>query len=121
MCIKFAPLWVCRHNPKAKDLGKVPPDLDQTFSAVREAQAALIQTAAKLGVSHSYEQTPKEMVEQFEKLDQGDIDRTLARTDGECAGRQAGAKRKSKPPTEISFRQNSTFVTATLSLRLTAS
>ncbi len=56
----------------------MPPDLDQTFSSVREAQAALIRTAAQLGVVHSYEQLPKQMVEQFEKLDQGDIDRTLA-------------------------------------------
>jgi membrane fusion protein, multidrug efflux system len=65
-------------QPESGDLGEVPPDLDQTFSSVRAAQAALIQTAAQLGVSHSYEQLPKQMVEQFEKLDQGDIDRTLA-------------------------------------------
>jgi len=65
-------------QPDNGDLGEVPPDLDQTFSSVREAQAALIQAAAQLGVAHSYEQLPKQMVEQFEKLDQGDIDRTLA-------------------------------------------
>ena len=44
---------------ESKELGQVPPDLDQTFSAVREAQAALIQSAAQLGVLHSYNQTPK--------------------------------------------------------------
>ena len=65
-------------QPESGDLGEVPPDLDQTFSSVREAQAALIKTAAQLGVAHSYEQLPKQMVEQFEKLDQGDVDRALA-------------------------------------------
>jgi membrane fusion protein, multidrug efflux system len=65
-------------QPESGDLGEVQPNLDQTFSSVREAQAALIQTAAQLGVVHSYEQLPKQMVEQFEKLDQGDVDRTLA-------------------------------------------
>jgi membrane fusion protein (multidrug efflux system) len=80
-------------QPEGGDLGEVPPDLDQTFSSVREAQAALIQTAAQLGVVHSYEQLPKQMVEQFEKLDQGDIDRTLAElTPGAPAVKQAQAK-----------------------------
>jgi len=62
------------------DLDQVPPDLDQTFSSVLQAQADLIQTAAELGVLHSYNQTPKQMLEQFEKLDpQGGIDRTFDR------------------------------------------
>jgi membrane fusion protein, multidrug efflux system len=75
------------------DLGEVPPDLDQTFSSVREAQAALIQTAAQLGVVRSYVQLPKQMVEQFENLDQGDIDRTLAGlTANAPAVKQAQAK-----------------------------
>jgi membrane fusion protein (multidrug efflux system) len=80
-------------KPESGDLGEVPPDLDQTFSTVREAQAALIQTAAQLGVTHSYEQQPKQMVEQFESLDQGDVDRTLAGlTAGAPAVKQAEAK-----------------------------
>ncbi len=80
-------------QPESGDLGKVPPDLDQTFSSVRQAQAALIQTAAQLGVAHSYEQLPKEMLKQFESLDHGDIDRTLAGlTDNAPAVRQAEAK-----------------------------
>ena len=80
-------------QPTSGDLGEVPPDLDQTFSSVREAQAALIQTAAQLGVVHSYEQLPKKMVEQFEKLDQGDVDRTLAGlTANAPAVKQAQAK-----------------------------
>jgi membrane fusion protein (multidrug efflux system) len=76
---------------ESRDLGQVPPDLDQTFSAVREAQAELIQSAAQLGVLHSHNQTPKEMLEEFEKS--GDIDRTLARLAAEApAIKQAEAK-----------------------------
>lgn len=83
-------------QPNSGNLGEVPPDLDQTFSTVREAQAALIQTAAQLGVAHSYEQLPKQMIKQFEDLDQGDIDRTLARlTDNAPAVKQAEAKLES--------------------------
>ena len=80
-------------QPESGNLGEVPADIDQTFSSVREAQAALIQTAAQLGVAHSYEQLPKEMLKQFESLDQGDIDRTLAElTDNAPAVKQAQAK-----------------------------
>lgn len=68
-----------------EELGQVPPDLDQTFSSVLRAQADLIQSAAELGVVHSYGQTPKQMLEQFEKMDpQGDIDRTFARLAAEA-------------------------------------
>jgi membrane fusion protein (multidrug efflux system) len=55
------------------DLDKVPSDLDQTFSSVLQAQAELIQAAAELGVVHSYNQSPKQMLEEFEKL--GPVDR----------------------------------------------
>ena len=80
-------------QPQSGNLSEVPPDLDQTFSSVREAQAALIQVAAQLGVSHSYQQLPREMVKQFESLDQGDVDRTLAGlTDNAPAVKQAEAK-----------------------------
>ena len=80
-------------QPESGDLGEVPPDLDQTFSSVRDAQAALIQTAAQLGVVESYEQSPKHMVEQFEKRDQGDIDRALAGLTADApAVKQAQAK-----------------------------
>lgn len=78
---------------ESDELGQVPPDLDQTFSTVREAQAALIQSAAQLGVLHSHKQTPKEMLEEFEKPGTGDIDRTLARLAAEApAVKQAEAK-----------------------------
>ncbi|MGA3002939.1 MAG: HlyD family secretion protein [Acetobacteraceae bacterium] len=58
------------------DLGQVPPDLDETFSSVLEAQAALIQSAAQLGVAHSFDQGPKAMLDQFYKL--GNVDTTFA-------------------------------------------
>jgi membrane fusion protein (multidrug efflux system) len=61
------------------DLASVPPDLDQTFSSVRQAQAELVQTAAELGVIHSAKLSPKEMLEEFFKRDpQGDIDKIFA-------------------------------------------
>jgi membrane fusion protein, multidrug efflux system len=80
-------------QPKSGDLGEVPPDIDQTFSSVREAQAALIKAAAQLGVAHSYEQLPKAMLKQFESLNRGDVDRTLAAlTENAPAVKQAKAK-----------------------------
>jgi membrane fusion protein, multidrug efflux system len=83
-------------QPKSGDLGEAPPDIDQTFSSVREAQAALIKTAAQLGVAHSYEQLPKAMLKQFESLNQGDVDRSLAElTDNAPAVKQAEAKLES--------------------------
>jgi len=60
------------------DLDQVPPNLDQTFSSVLQAQAQLIQTAAELGVLLPYNKSPKQMLEDFEKLDpKGDINRTF--------------------------------------------
>ena len=74
-----------------KGLDQVPSDLDQTFSSVLVAQADLIESAARLGVIESYDQTPKRMVEAFAR--QGDIDRTFARLETEApAVKQAEAK-----------------------------
>ena len=70
------------------DLGQVPADLDETFSSVLQAQAALIQSAAQLGVVHSFDQGPKAMLDQFYKL--GDVDTTFAQLRGQRPGRQAG-------------------------------
>ena len=76
-----------------EDLGRVPPDLDQTFSAVLEAQADLIESAAQLGVNHSYDQSPKQMLDDFEK--EGDVDRVFAKLTEEApAVKQAEAKLK---------------------------
>ena len=59
------------------DLGQVPANLDQTFSSVLQAQAAMIQSAAQLGVIHSFDEGPRHMVEAFEK--EGDVNSTFAR------------------------------------------
>jgi membrane fusion protein, multidrug efflux system len=76
------------------DLDQVPPDLDETFSSVLQAQADLIQAAAELGVVHSYDQTPKQMLEQFEKPGpEGGVDRTFDRLAAEAPPvKQAEAK-----------------------------
>ena len=75
------------------DLGDVPSDLDQTFSTVRKVQTELIQTAAELGVFHSHNQTPKQMLAEFEKLSpQGNVDEILAQlVPGAPAVKQAKA------------------------------
>jgi membrane fusion protein (multidrug efflux system) len=73
---------------------QVPPDLDQTFSSVLQAQAELIQSAAELGVVHSFNQSPKQMLEEFQKLDPaGNVDRTFDRMAADApAVKQAEAK-----------------------------
>ncbi len=73
------------------DLDQVPPDLDETFSSVLQAQAELIQSAAQLGVVHSFDQGPKAMLDQFYKL--GDVNATFARYAANApAVKQAEAK-----------------------------
>jgi membrane fusion protein, multidrug efflux system len=74
-----------------EDLGQVPPDLDQTFSSVLEAQAELIESAAQLGVTHTFDQSPKKMLDEFEK--HGDIDRYFDQITADApAVKQAEAK-----------------------------
>jgi len=73
------------------DLDQVPADIDQTFSSVLEAQADLIGSAAQLGVVHSFDQSPEQMLDAFEK--EGDIDRVFAKiTEDAPAVKQAEAK-----------------------------
>jgi membrane fusion protein, multidrug efflux system len=73
------------------DLGQVPPNLDQTFSSVLQAQAAMIQSAAQLGVIHSFDEGPRHMVEAFEK--EGDVNSTFARLAADAPDvKQAEAK-----------------------------
>jgi membrane fusion protein (multidrug efflux system) len=61
------------------DLTQVPPELNQNFSSVREAQAKLIQAASALGIEISFNLTPRKMVEEFYKRDpQGNIDKIYA-------------------------------------------
>jgi membrane fusion protein (multidrug efflux system) len=66
--------------PAGTNLTEVPADLDQSFSSVRQAQADLIQGAAQLGiVSSSYDQTPRQTVDEFLKRDPGgNLDRIYA-------------------------------------------
>jgi membrane fusion protein, multidrug efflux system len=83
------------------DLGLVPPDLDQTFSSVRQAQYA-----AELGIIHSINQTPKQMLEEFYKRDPNrDIDQIFA---GLVPGRLPSSRprRNSNPPNAILIRLN---------------
>ncbi len=62
---------------EGSDLTQVPPDLDQTFSSVRQAVGDLMQSVAPLSVlPSSYDATPKQLVEDFYKRDpDGNIDR----------------------------------------------
>ena len=66
--------------PSGTNLADVPPDLDQTFSSVRQALAELLHSAAQLGiVPSSYDLTPKQIIEEFYRRDpQGDIDKIYA-------------------------------------------
>ncbi len=78
-------------QPAGGDLAQVPPDLDETFSSVLQAQANLIQSAAQLGVVHSFDQGPKAMLDQFYKL--GDVNTTFAKYAANApAVKQAEAK-----------------------------
>lgn len=59
-----------------EDLASVPADLTDNFSAIRQAQANLVQAAAQIGVSQSLTQTPKDMIAEFYKRDpEGNLDR----------------------------------------------
>ena len=63
------------------DLAEVPPDLEQTFSAVRTALYNLVQTMAQIGLNLVREHdtvTPHQLLADFRKRDaRGDIDRIL--------------------------------------------
>ena len=63
------------------DLTEVPPDLEQTFSAVRTALYNLVQTMAQIGLNLVREHdtvTPRQLLADFRKRDaRGDIDRIL--------------------------------------------
>jgi membrane fusion protein, multidrug efflux system len=63
-----------------EELTDVPPDLDQTFSAVRQAQMALVQSASEIGYVDSFNLPPKQMIANFYKRDPtGDIDKIYAK------------------------------------------
>lgn len=66
-----------KDQPESGDLSEVPRDLDQTFSAVREAVAELMENAAPLGIiSSSFDLKPAEVIKEFYKRDpEGNLDR----------------------------------------------
>ena len=67
--------------PEGTNITDVPPNLDQTFSSVRQALGELMQSAAQLGVvPSSYDLTPRQVVEEFYQRDPGgDINRIYAK------------------------------------------
>jgi membrane fusion protein (multidrug efflux system) len=64
---------------KGKSITDVPPDLNQTFSAVRTALADCMDTMTQLGLPLGFtDLTPTKALEEFRRLDkEGDIDRIL--------------------------------------------
>jgi membrane fusion protein (multidrug efflux system) len=62
--------------PPGHELGEVPPDLDQNFSAVRQALGLAIESVAQLGFNPpSWDVTPKQAVETFLRQDpQGNLE-----------------------------------------------
>ena len=82
-------------RPVKGELSDVPADLNQTFSGVREALAALVQSLAQVGLPPpSMDRTPKEALDEFIRRDkEGNIDRILERLVPEApAVRQAEAQ-----------------------------
>ncbi len=65
---------------KVEDLGEVPANLDQNYSAVREALGQLLQSASQFGYTvTSWNATPKEAIAEFYRQDpQGNLDRIFA-------------------------------------------
>jgi membrane fusion protein (multidrug efflux system) len=62
-------------DPNA-DLSQVPPDWNQIASPVRQAQASLVEAAARVGVTDSINKPPRQLIADFYKRDpNGDIDR----------------------------------------------
>jgi membrane fusion protein (multidrug efflux system) len=66
--------------PRGHDLGEVPDDLDQNFSAIRQALGQLYRSAALIGYSPpSWDLTPKQAIAVFLKQDpEGNLERIFA-------------------------------------------
>jgi len=81
--------------PPGQKLEQVPPDLDQDFSAVRQALSELLQSTTQFGYfPASWTATPKEAVARFQKQDpEGNLNRILAQLISKApAIKQAEAK-----------------------------
>jgi membrane fusion protein (multidrug efflux system) len=90
-----AGLGLAKSAAKDPDLAKVPPDLDQNFSTVRQALADLLSSAAPLGIfPSSYNATPKQAIDEFYRRDpHGNIDRIYAKVIRDAPGiKQAEAR-----------------------------
>jgi membrane fusion protein (multidrug efflux system) len=76
-----AALGLSTQPPKGKELGDVPEDLAQNFSAVRQSLASLMESAARFGYwQDTYNATPREVIEKFYKQDpRGDFDAIIAK------------------------------------------
>jgi len=74
-----AALGLLPQPENAKELTKVPPDLEETFSDVRGALSELVQTMTQLGVPLApTKATPSEAIAEFHRRDkEGDLDRIL--------------------------------------------
>jgi membrane fusion protein (multidrug efflux system) len=74
-----AALGLSPEPEKGKSLTDVPPDLNQTFSAVRTALADCMDTMTQLGLPLGFTGlTPNKALEEFRRFDkEGDIDRIL--------------------------------------------
>jgi len=75
-----AALGLPAQPPEGASLTDISPNLDQTFSSVREALGNLMEAAAQLGVDFSsWDLTPKQVVEEFYRRDPGgDINKIYA-------------------------------------------
>jgi len=88
-------LGLPRAKDAVKDLLKVPPNLDQEFSSVRQVLGDLFQTAAQLGYyPATWDATPSKVKEDFYKQDpHGDLDLIFQRIVSKApAVKQARAK-----------------------------
>jgi membrane fusion protein (multidrug efflux system) len=74
-------LGLPQEPPGGRDLSDVPPDLDQNFSAVRQALGELLQSAAQFGYfPTSWNSTPKQAIADFYKQSkQGNLDEIFAK------------------------------------------
>jgi membrane fusion protein (multidrug efflux system) len=82
--------------PEGHELTEVPPDLDETFSSVRQALGTLMQDAAQFGYfAATWDATPKQTVATFYQHDPlgytNLIGQTLASTGGAPGGPPLGA------------------------------
>jgi membrane fusion protein, multidrug efflux system len=70
-----AELGLAATSKNGDELSGIPANLDQTYSAVKVAQARLMQTASQLGVLHSFTESPDEMLAGFYRRDpSGNVD-----------------------------------------------